>query len=331
MDKRFQVFVSSTYADLQDERRRVIQTLIEMDCIPAGMELFPAADEEQWAFIRRIIDDCDYYVLIIGNRYGSTTPDGISYTEKEHDYAVEKGLKVLAFVHSAPDELTEGADVSDDLRAKLAAFREKVRLGRLVKPWKEAPELPALVALSLQKTIRAHPAVGWVRGNQAAANEVLSELNDVRKEKEKLERAVKALRDASAPKLENLAGLGERVTVSGTYWVDHYHPTWSVTLTWGELFALVSPHLMANPHDVGVAQTLAVNLFKLSGKDGRTPEVNDVDYQTIKVQLMALGLVSVQYASAVGGGAGVFWSLTPAGQRLMLESRAIRSNKSGSQ
>jgi len=66
MDKRYQVFVSSTYADLQQERQKVIQALMEMDCIPAGMELFPAADEEQWEFIKQIIDDCDYYILIIG-------------------------------------------------------------------------------------------------------------------------------------------------------------------------------------------------------------------------------------------------------------------------
>ena len=49
MDKRFQVFVSSTYADLRDERRRVIQTLMGMDRIPAGMELFPAADARTMA------------------------------------------------------------------------------------------------------------------------------------------------------------------------------------------------------------------------------------------------------------------------------------------
>ena len=81
MEKRYQVFVSSTYADLREERQRVIQALMEMDCIPSGMELFPAADEEQWHFIRKVIDDCDYYLLIIGGRYG-LTPEGLSYTEK---------------------------------------------------------------------------------------------------------------------------------------------------------------------------------------------------------------------------------------------------------
>ena len=77
MEKRYQVFVSSTYADLKNERSRVIQTLMEMDCIPSGMELFPASDEEQWEFIKRIIDDCDYYLLIIGGKYGKPGPDGL--------------------------------------------------------------------------------------------------------------------------------------------------------------------------------------------------------------------------------------------------------------
>lgn len=81
MDKRYQVFVSSTYADLQKERDKVFQTLMGMDCIPAGMELFPAMDEEQFEFIKKIIDDCDYYLLIVGGRYGSLTEQGISYTQ----------------------------------------------------------------------------------------------------------------------------------------------------------------------------------------------------------------------------------------------------------
>lgn len=45
MDKRYQVFVSSTYTDLKEERQHVIQVLTEMGCVPAGMELFPAADD----------------------------------------------------------------------------------------------------------------------------------------------------------------------------------------------------------------------------------------------------------------------------------------------
>lgn len=98
-DKRYQVFVSSTYDDLQDERKEVMQALLELDCIPAGMELFPASSEDQWSLIKRVIDDCDYYILIIGGRYGSVGPDGISYTQMEFEYALKTGKPIISFVH----------------------------------------------------------------------------------------------------------------------------------------------------------------------------------------------------------------------------------------
>lgn len=87
MDKRYQVFVSSTFLDLQEERQEVMQALLELDCIPSGMELFPAANEDQWSLIKKVIDDCDYYIVVLAGRYGSVGPDGYSYTEMEYRYA----------------------------------------------------------------------------------------------------------------------------------------------------------------------------------------------------------------------------------------------------
>jgi hypothetical protein len=72
------VFVSSTYADLKDERRQVSETLAKAGFVPAGMELFPAADQQQLEFIQRVIDRCDYYVVMVGGRYGSLADDRIS-------------------------------------------------------------------------------------------------------------------------------------------------------------------------------------------------------------------------------------------------------------
>ena len=60
IDKKYQVFVSSTYTDLQEERQEVIKALLELDCFPASMEFFPSTDDDQWTLIKQIIDDCDY-------------------------------------------------------------------------------------------------------------------------------------------------------------------------------------------------------------------------------------------------------------------------------
>ena len=108
MDRFYQVFVSSTYEDLKDERRRVSDTLAKAGHIPVGMESFPAVDERQWEYIKRIIGRSDYYVVIVGGRYGRLAVDQLSYTEKEYEYAVELGIPVLAFLHADPDKIEVG-------------------------------------------------------------------------------------------------------------------------------------------------------------------------------------------------------------------------------
>ena len=78
MEKRYQVFVSSTFEDLKEERHAAQQALLALGCIPAGMELFPASGDDQWTVIKRVIDECDYYLLILAGRYGSVGEGGIA-------------------------------------------------------------------------------------------------------------------------------------------------------------------------------------------------------------------------------------------------------------
>jgi hypothetical protein len=326
MNKRYQVFVSSTYADLKEERRRVTQALMEMDCIPAGMELFPAADEEQFEFIKRVIDDCDYYLLIIGGRYGSTTTEGISYTEKEYDYAVEHGLKVIALIHENPDEIPLGKSEKDpELRHRLGDFREKVSTNRLVKYWKSAEELPGLVSLSLNKTIKMFPAVGWIRANTGGGEELLSEMNELRKQAANMRAEISALN--SQPTIENLAGLDDEMILSGTCRnkYDRSQRTWVAKVRWKEIFACISPYLVGIPNDHFVQSILEREMFARSSMDSyEDPHLNDQIFQTVGIQLQALRLVLIQYSQTIGGSMALFWSLTPQGQRLMVELRTVK-------
>lgn len=99
MDKKYQVFVSSTYTDLQEERQCAISCLLDVNCIPVGMEQFPASSLSQWDYIKKMIDMSDYYILIVAGKYGSIDPEEkISYTEKEYNYALSKGIPILTFM-----------------------------------------------------------------------------------------------------------------------------------------------------------------------------------------------------------------------------------------
>lgn len=328
MIKRYQVFLSSTYADLKEERNKVIQTLMEMDCIPAGMELFPAIDEEQFEFIKKIIDDCDYYVLIIGGRYGSLTNDGISYTEKEYDYAINRGLKVLAFIHENPGELAVNkSDIDPEIREKLKIFREKVADGRLVKFWNNSAELPGLLALSLSKTIKMHPAVGWVRGTQSSNEEILNDINDLRKENDKMKEIILSYEKESKPKLDNLASLDDKISIKGKkYNSAHksYYP-WDLEITWSKIFELLAPYLLEYPSDSSVKSKIGDVLYSYKSGSSSSAYIDDQDFQTIKIQFSALNLIDVRYNKTTKGGMDLFWYLLPAGKNLMLELRTIKA------
>src|SRR5215467_8918267 len=99
LKKKFQVFVSSTFPDMHEERQAAVEAILTAGHIPAGMELFAAGDESQMQVIRRWIDESDVYLLILGGRYGSIEPTSQkSYIHLEYEYALEKDKPLFAVV-----------------------------------------------------------------------------------------------------------------------------------------------------------------------------------------------------------------------------------------
>lgn len=181
MDKRYQVFISSTYEDLKTERQAAISCLLDMNCIPVGMEQFPASSLSQWEYITKMIDMSDYYLLIVAGKYGSIDPkENISYTEKEYKYAVSKGMPVLAFLHENIDQLPAyKVGATDEEREKIRNFHSDVKnAGRLVDFYSDIMDLKYKIATAMPKIINDVPRSGWVRADQA-------------------ENAIEAMRDAS--------------------------------------------------------------------------------------------------------------------------------------
>lgn len=129
--RKFSIFISSTYEDLKKERQALIGVALENNFIPVGMEQFHAAPTSQWNVITKMIDECDFYLLVIGGRYGSIDEaTGISYTEKEYNYAKTKGLPVLVLIKEpsaiTEDEKDTGDDKYDKMK-RLDEFRERVK------------------------------------------------------------------------------------------------------------------------------------------------------------------------------------------------------------
>ncbi|MGG4609653.1 DUF4062 domain-containing protein [Providencia sp. Me31A] len=161
---RYQFFISSTYVDLEQERKKVSDLILELNHIPAGMELFSADNEEQWDTIQKVILNSDYYILIIGNRYGSIeAASGMSYTEKEYHFALEHKIPVLAFLADKDYSVSLDKSPREDEASyqKLSEFKDNVKSTRMIQFWTNKDDLTLKIMGSIVKAISKYdrPAV----------------------------------------------------------------------------------------------------------------------------------------------------------------------------
>lgn len=190
MQIKYQVFISSTYEDLRDERRIVIEQILNLGHIPVGMELFQAGDEIQWDYIKKRILECDYYIVILGERYGSVGPEGKSYTQMEYEFAVANGVPVAAFpLHQEARKKWPKDRVEWERREAVEAFR-KLCESRMAKHWRNADELGARVVTALVEMTNTSPRVGWVRADSVATEAALNEIAKLSEERRALQEQV---------------------------------------------------------------------------------------------------------------------------------------------
>ena len=189
--------MSSTYEDLKSERQAALSCLIDMNCIPVGMEQFPASSLSQWEYIKRMIDMSDYYLLIVAGKYGSIDPEeNISYTEKEYRYAVGKKMPILAFLHQNIDLLPViKVGATDEERDRVKNFHNTVKAaGRLVDFYSNEEELKYKIAMAIPKIINDVPMPGWVRADQAekaiATARDISGIQDLQKQLDAIQNTI---------------------------------------------------------------------------------------------------------------------------------------------
>ncbi len=339
MATKYQIFVSSTFTDLKNERQAAVEAILAAGHIPAGMELFAAGDESQLEVIRRWIDDSDVYMLILGGRYGSIDPaTGLSYTELEYNYAVQKGLPFFALVLSenAIDAkslviINECRETSN--RDEFDKFRGKV-LSKISRVVEDCKDIKIGILESLRSLEHRYKLQGWIRASEmkdvAPLIKQLSALADENSQlKNKLaERPPDLVSDDGV----QLAGLDDEISVTVKYQVRHYQQysqaryfdqTKTITLSWGKLFGLFAPELLSGKADDYMQKYIAEQLM---GRNESYLKVIEQDFQTIKVHLMALGLIGTEYSSTTQGGAALFWNLTPAGKKIMMHLRSIKKS-----
>lgn len=318
--------------------------MLELDCIPAGMELFPAASEDQWTLIKKVIDDCDYYMVIIAGRYGSIGPDGFSYTEMEYRYALDTGKPIIGFVHRSPGELAASrCESTDEGKIKLSAFRDFVQK-KMCRFWDSPADLGSQVSRSLVKLIKSNPGIGWVRGDIVPDESAIEEILGLRRRIEDLQQELLA---ASTHGPEGTRGLaqGEDIfEINYTFVASpneyaHNGSSYqaSVNAEWDDIFSAVSPLMINEATERVLTNALNKLISDLAYSDLKKSKgfkdlvlmnfgIDNDDFQTIKIQLRALGLITKSTKGRSVKDTATYWTLTPYGDTVMTRLRAIQKS-----
>lgn len=293
--KRYQIFISSTYTDLQLERQAVLESVLKLRHIPVGMEHFVSTNEEQFNYIKRLLDETDYYIIIIGNRYGSQADDGISYTEKEFDYAVNLKIPVIACIHSNPDSLpVNKSDIEPGAKQKLNEFRKKVMNHRMVSyfSWDNPSDLSAEVVVALVNTINDYPRPGWERVASYENSDLLNQINDLRIENDRmkvlldgekqLEKYEQLIMQFPWSEIRNFMGYSK--------WDDYKNISIPVSLTWSQIFSIFGPILLVESDIRLIHYALDHALFLDHAPHFCVP---DVEFQLIVAEFLKYGIIDV--------------------------------------
>lgn len=343
MDKRYQIFISSTFEDLKEERQEVLKAVLELDHIPAGMELFPATDESAWELIKEVIDNSDYYIVIVGGRYGSMDEEGIGFTEKEYDYAAESSKPVVALLHKNPDNLKRKQTETDSaVWKKLCGFREKIKAKHTCAYWESSKELKAEVITSLSKITKRKPGTGWARADQLQTEESLKELIKLRSENEKLKSIIETQKTTPPKGTEDLIQGNE--VVEYLYFtellthdedIETYQYEGSAKISIDEVWAYISPELINESRDYIVRKRLLSCLQNTAEEYfDKTDQKNNIltknfhisseTIDTFVIQFRALGLMMESVKKRGIKDTHTYWALTPYGDYLMTKLRAIK-------
>lgn len=318
MNVKYQIFISSTYDDLHKERQQVIKATLEMGHIPVGMEMFSAADDEQWKIIARQIDECDYYVVIVAHRYGSIIRD-ISYTEKEYDYAIQKGVPIIGFIidDKAPWP-SNMVDSDTNKKQSLTLFKEKIKL-KPVGFWSSADDLYGKYSIALMKLITTNPRPGWARVSEMMGPQDMIELSRLSREnaalREQLENERKKESEDSIAELQSIARALFKNKYTIKLWLKDSRG-WSSgpEISLLRFFVLLAPELIIEKSTTAISSFLGSILANKRAVRLTWP-VPSNSIKSCLGDLMTLGLVEPSHRKHPVSDKEEYWSLTEKGRK----------------
>jgi putative nucleotidyltransferase with HDIG domain len=220
MDTPLRVFLCSTFTDLTDERKSVLEAIRRVQLQHDSMEFFGARAKVPIKTCLEEVRKSDVLVVILGHRYGNLVPGrGISFSEAE--YREGHRLRKPCLVYFRDDNVPVlPKNVERDSAKSLLLDKWKERLGKrhTIGSFTAASDLALQVAADLGLTLRTLQSAEHekVRTSRQDISLAVARSEQVRQSMADLERSyditLEALGDALDLKDAESEGHSKRVT-----------------------------------------------------------------------------------------------------------------------
>lgn len=352
--KKYQIFISSTFTDLIDERQAAVEAILQAGHIPAGMELFAASNKSQWEIIKKWIDESDIYMLILGGRYGSIEPDSeLSYTELEYNYACDIGKPLFTLVLNEDFiEQKVQKQGSKNIRElnepqKLKAFSKNV-LSKLCKICFDSKDIQLGVYQSISALEKEYSPAGWIPANQQFNPETyLKQISELSTEIENLRKINIELAEKDnqmhPSDLANLSNGDDIWTFTISFTADDlvkysqiYTCNTEISISWNNIFSIISPIMSIESSQYFIHKALEDNIERFisnviiqfcDSHQVKNPQkfiISTYDFDSIIIQLQLLNLISESKKKHPVADKSHYWTLTDYGKKVMLQLRSIK-------
>lgn len=268
-------------------------------------------------------------ILIIGGRYGSLSKEGISYTQKEYEFATYSGIPCISFLHNKPDLIPVGKTDKDKIKSELLENFKKLVSEKMIRHWETPEQLGSIVSRSLVKLIKTKPRIGWVKSDRISSEESSLEIL-------KLKEEIQALKDKidyeSNKQIESLAQ-GEDLFEIHYKFLKSQNvnlKSSSIKISWNNIFAKTCTIFINEATEEDYKSKLASYILYLEKKnilDIKKVLVIIDDFISILIQFKALGLIEKSVKNRSVKDNNTYWKLTNKGDDLLTNLRAIKKQE----
>lgn len=301
MGKKLQIFISSTYVDLQEERQAAVEAILGSNNIPAGMELFKAGNNSQWETIKKWINDSDIYMLILGGRYGSIEPTSKkSYTQLEYEYALSMNIPIFAVSLSedflSKKAIADSAVIEHENKYLYDEFKTLV-MKKMIKIVDDCKDIKLAIYESISELKEENDFEGWTRGisNSTYTNlteqnaSLIKENNELKKQLKQSPIAQKIIEDDNAfwNKSYALNIHGMRKFMESPY-------NSQISITMRGIFMDLAPLMMVPVKIHQLKDNFEEIMHEKFASQYYSLAIEENQFQNVKLQMYSMSLITLQ-------------------------------------